>query len=876
MNKKRTLLTSLLVAAFAMCISCTVEHGSSGSNSETFSISQVAQSTTSVTISWPTDSSTPTNHTIRVYKDEALTDLLQTYVVTSNDTNVNKFSVPFLDSVNTFYITVEDPTGKVSTPLTVSLDANIARRIVLTQNFDKLCWGYDYINSACGIRLNSDIENKLSSYTVESLADSREDCHVVTKVSDEGGLLFACSPSLKELIGITGWSGTKTCIYMRPGFVKLGNAYTSSCELSSPKFTAIEAGKKISIDLSFDLCMYSAELNGATGKPTVSIVNGSGTTVWSQQIFLEAITDTPKWKNFSYSLDNITSDCYFKIAIDGQTKQLCFDNLKITEKLNIPNDHVYGYLYDKDNNDPIEGVAVSDGFQVVVTDKEGFYSMKPSADSWYIFYSIPSEYKVTIGSNGLPKFFTRRESNVREYNFALRKIEGGAEKKFALFAFADPQVSSKTKLSRFTKEAVPFIGQYVKSLDCPCYGITLGDIISNSSGSNSESFRNQMRDAMHYNKIKLPVYQVMGNHDANYYDEVSPVDKDENSSTYNLKAQRAFESVNGPINFSFNRGNVHIVGMRDIVYNSQTSMANYTGGFLDSQYEWLKQDLAVVPKDKTVVICVHIPLHNYRVIGSVNHIGDVHQLLNEFKEAHVLSGHTHYNVNKEPNKTFPNVYEHNVGTVCGTWWTSNLCGDGTPNGFGVFVSEGQGFSNWYYMGYNEGMNTRDYQMRLYRGNAITGAPIDDNLNGTEGYYAFNFGDNQILANVFNADTKWKIEVYEDGEYSGKMTLISDTSATYKSEMTGSYTFSDPRRIKDGVKAANDMWVVGFHMGVLDRYSKTDKSPSNGSWTANSHMYLYTLKNKNAKVKVVATDRFGTKYESDKFVDYRDNNLAQKP
>ena len=876
MNKKRTLLTSLLVAAFAMCISCTVEHGSSGSNSETFSISQVAQSTTSVTISWPTDSSTPTNHTIRVYKDEALTDLLQTYVVTSNDTNANKFSVPFLDCVNTFYITVEDPAGNVSTPLTVSLDANIARRIVLTQNFDKLCWGYDYINSACGIRLNSDIENKLSSYTVESLADSREDCHVVTKVSDEGGLLFACSPSLKELIGITGWSGTKTCIYMRPGFVKLGNAYTSSCELSSPKFTAIEAGKKISIDLSFDLCMYSAELNGATGKPTVSIVNGSGTTVWSQQIFLEAITDTPKWKNFSYSLDNITSDCYFKIAIDGQTKQLCFDNLKITEKLNIPNDHVYGYLYDKDNNNPIEGVAVSDGFQVVVTDKEGFYSMKPSADSWYIFYSIPSEYKVTIGSNGLPKFFTRRESNVREYNFALRKIEGGAEKKFALFAFADPQVSSKTKLSRFTKEAVPFIGQYVKSLDCPCYGITLGDIISNSSGSNSESFRNQMRDAMHYNKIKLPVYQVMGNHDANYYDEVSPVDKDENSSTYNLKAQRAFESVNGPINFSFNRGNVHIVGMRDIVYNSQTSMANYTGGFLDSQYEWLKQDLAVVPKDKTVVICVHIPLHNYRVIGSVNHIGDVHQLLNEFKEAHVLSGHTHYNVNKEPNKTFPNVYEHNVGTVCGTWWTSNLCGDGTPNGFGVFVSEGQGFSNWYYMGYNEGMNTRDYQMRLYRGNAITGAPIDDNLNGTEGYYAFNFGDNQILANVFNADTKWKIEVYEDGEYSGKMTLISDTSASYKSEMTGSYTFSDPRRIKDGVKAANDMWVVGFHMGVLDRYSTTDKSPSNGSWTANSHMYLYTLKNKNAKVKVVATDRFGTKYESDKFVDYRDNNLAQKP
>lgn len=172
------------------------------------------------------------------------------------------------------------------------------------------------------------------------------------------------------------------------------------------------------------------------------------------------------------------------------------------------------------------------------------------------------------------------------------------------------------------------------------------------------------------------------------------------------------------------------------------------------------------------------------------------------------------------------------------------------------------------------MNARDYQLRLYRGNAITGAKIDDNKNGTEGYYSFNFGENVILANVFNADSKWTLEVYEDGEYSGKMSLIKKSSATYKSQMVGSYTFEDPRRIKDGVEAGNDMWVVGFHMGVLDRYS--DNSPSNGSWTGNTHMYKYKLKNKDAKVKVIATDRFGTKYEVDTFTDYRNNSLAQKP
>lgn len=387
----------------------------------------------------------------------------------------------------------------------------------------------------------------------------------------------------------------------------------------------------------------------------------------------------------------------------------------------------------------------------------------------------------------------------------------------------------------------------------------------------------------------------MGNHDANYYDDINTL-HGETKSERNIKAQRAFEMTNGPINYSFNRGNVHIVGMKDIVYNDAVSMANYTGGFIDSQYEWLKQDLKVALDAgvTTVVLCVHIPLHYYRVIGSVNHIGDVHQLLNQFKEAHVLSGHTHYNLNKEPNKTFPNVYEHNVGTVCGTWWASNVCGDGTPNGYGVFVSENEGFTNWYYMGYNKGMNSRDYQMRLYRGNAITGAKKDDNKNGTEGYYAFNFGDDVILANVFNADSKWKVEVYEDGVKTGNMKLISKSSATYKSQLVGNYTFENPRRIKDGVEAGNDMWVVGFHMGVLDRYTK-DKSededaeggededtttggkPSNGSWTSNTHMYKYTLKNKDAEhIEVVVTDRFGTQYRTDKFTDYRDNDLARKP
>ncbi len=873
-NRRLISLLSCLVIA-SIFTGCFKQEVTNNSQSNSFAVSQVAVSSKSVTISWPKNTGNSSDYKIRVYNDVGLSNVVNEFRYSADSSKEHRFTVPFLDSASSYYIVVVDSDGNRSIPYEVLLEDNITRRIILVQDFDKLCWGYDYINSACGIRLDSETEKNIGYYSPTTLAESIEKCHTAERVGDEGGQLLYGNQNLKRLLGVTGWDGTKGSIYIRPGYVKLGKASSETTTLKSPNFSAtIGEGEKVSTTLSFDVCMYTPSASNDSGEITASIVKGDGSKLWSKSIFIEAVTATPKWQHYEFNIDKVSSDCHFEITTNDKVRQVCFDNLKIIQKIEIPNNHVYGYIIDKDTNNAIEGVAVSDGFQVVVTDKEGFYHMEPHKDSYYIFYSLPAEYKITVGGNGLPKFFTRRTSDVREYNFSLRKMEGGIEKKFALFGLGDPQVSSETKLNRFKKQAVPGIAEYAKSLDMPCYGITLGDIISNSSGSNSEAFREKMRSAMNYKHIGMPVYQVMGNHDANYYDADSPVEADSHSSTYNIKAQRTFESVYGPINYSFNRGNVHIVGMRDIVYNSQTSMADYDPGFLDSQYEWLKQDLAVVPKTKTVVLCVHIQLHGHRT-SKINHTGDVHKLLNEFQEAHIISGHTHINRNEEPSSGI-NIYEHNVGTVCGTWWASNVCGDGTPNGFSVFVGGDTGFSEWYYMGYNEGMNKRDYQMRLYRGNAITGAKIDDNKNGVEGYYSFNFGENVILANVFNADSKWKISVYEDDEYSGDMKKITDTSATYKSELVGSYTFEDPRRIKDKVEAANDMWVVGFHMGVLDKFSTKENKPSNGSWSANTHMYKYKLKNKNAKVKVVATDRFGNRYESDKFVDYRDNNLARKP
>jgi hypothetical protein len=151
----------------------------------------------------------------------------------------------------------------------------------------------------------------------------------------------------------------------------------------------------------------------------------------------------------------------------------------------------------------------------------------------------------------------------------------------------------------------------------------------------------------------------------------------------------------------------------------------------------------------------------------------------------------------------------------------------------------------------------------------------DNKNGKEGYYKFNFADDVILANVFNSDSEWTLEVYEDGKKTGTMTQITPKSIDVDA-LVGDGSFKSPYQIKSGTVADYDMFVAGWHLGALDRYSVEEKEAKNGTWNRTYHLYQYKLKNKNAKVEVQAKDRFGRIYKSSTFVDYRNNDMIKKP
>ena len=521
---------------------------------------------------------------------------------------------------------------------------------------------------------------------------------------------------------------------------------------------------------------------------------------------------------------------------------------------------VDGYVRDSSGKG-ISGVAVSDGFNVTTTNADGFYSMIASQDTWYIYLSVPSEYEVPTNEYGQPCFYQRFSQDKGTYDFVLKPLNSGKEGKFALFVLTDLHVSTSFRRARFREETIASIRRHLSNevpKELPCYGFTLGDLVSNSSTNNTGSERVNVRDLLSKESVGFPVFQVMGNHDNTYCDKNNPIYADDTSSTFDLKAQREHEDMFGPVNYSFNRGDVHIIGMRNIIYTANDGNSSYEVGFTDAQWEWLKQDLALVPKDKMVVLGCHIKLHG----ETQNHISDVTALLGEYKEAHIFTGHSHIQRKYPTSGSTKKVFEHNLAAVAGASWYCKMCEDGCPIGYNVFVGEGATFSDWYYMSFNKGTDTRPQQMRLYRGDALTGAEAPsapgttDNPSGVKGYYKFNFSENTILANVYNADSAWTMKVYEDGVYSGDMTKLPSTTLSF-STLIGDGSEANAFRFADGVSSGHDLYTAGLLIGIQSRFS--NGAPGANCWQGNYHMYKYELKNRDAQIKVMAIDRFGNEY-----------------
>lgn len=437
----------------------------------------------------------------------------------------------------------------------------------------------------------------------------------------------------------------------------------------------------------------------------------------------------------------------------------------------------------------IAGVAVTDGINIVQTDKNGQYELQSNATAEFVYISAPAGYAFPE-NKGIAAFYKAipKDNSTFRHDFTLEKLKVD-DRKHTFVVWADPQMKSKKDVELLMSQSVPDLQALVKSYPegTLIHGIGCGDLVWDEF----ELFADYKK-AVELSGI--PFYNVIGNHDM------------DNEARTDDKSANTFKQQFGPTYYSFNRGEVHYITLDDVFFLGVAK--KYIGYITENQMQWLEQDLALVKPGTTVVLSLHIPTFTGMARrakeevggGTVSNREKLYKMLAPYK-AHIMSGHTHFNDNWEEGS----IMEHNHGTVCGAWWTGPICGDGTPSGYGVYEVEG-GDIKWYYK--STGM-PKDKQLRIYPKGRIKEAP------------------DEISANVWNWDSKWKVEWYEDGVLKGPMEH----------------------------REAYDPWAVELYLGPQLPKKHKFVEP-----TLNDHMFFAKPSADAKKITVKATDRFGNVYE----------------
>ncbi len=530
---------------------------------------------------------------------------------------------------------------------------------------------------------------------------------------------------------------------------------------------------------------------------------------------------------------------------------ICLLAVSVAVSAQDPKKDVVGRVADS-NGEPLVGAVVSDGYTAVATDSDGKYSFVRNPAAAYVFVSVPEDCEVPL-RQGQPCFYRKLDDKRTSYDFEFERMKK-VENEFNLFFIGDPQCQNTHHVDRLRTEGIPDLKDYAKKQKHPNYAITLGDIGYTEGGRNTNYLFPIIREEMASDKTGMPVFQTAGNHDFEFaYGAV-----DEFSPTVTLRRNRMFEAVFGPLDYSWNRGQVHFVTMNDVRFDNLEKANKYSCGFSDEQLEWLRQDLAFVPKDKMVVLCVHIPIATKSLSGmkteetkhAFQNVLDALDLLGEFENAMVFSGHTHTNFK---NTLKHGIREFTVGAMSGCWWWSRNCADGSPNGYLVCHFEGNRLADHLYKGL--GFSDK-YQMRIYRGDAVFGGPYEE--------FRLQHGHDALLINIFNYDETWKVQVYEDG----KLTADDLKPMPPTKEFVPT---------ADGGK---DWWAIGYNVGVVGRGHIANSTRNNyceKCW----HMFEYKMSDPDAKIKVVVTDDAGRKFTETKIyqstsIEEADYSLAEPP
>ena len=168
-----------------------------------------------------------------------------------------------------------------------------------------------------------------------------------------------------------------------------------------------------------------------------------------------------------------------------------------------------------------------------------------------------------------------------------------------------------------------------------------------------------------------------------------------------------------------------IVGFDDVVSLPRHKPA-YIGGLREDQFAFLQAYLATVPKDRLLILAMHIPLFEPAGRDTFRDADRerLFALLKPFPHVLVLSAHMHtqqhvFHDAKDGWHGARPLHEYNVGAACGAYWSgvkdadgipAATMPDGTPNGYATLHV---GANGTYALAWHPARDAADTQIALH-------------------------------------------------------------------------------------------------------------------------------------------------------------------
>lgn len=473
---------------------------------------------------------------------------------------------------------------------------------------------------------------------------------------------------------------------------------------------------------------------------------------------------------------------------------------------------VSGFVYEDQNNNSvmdrrekgIANVAVSNGVEVVLTDKNGRYSLPLYGDN-IVFVVKPADYQTKVNKNNLPEFYYNYKPSgspsdfkykgvsatgnlPKELNFPLyRKLEN---RDFQILVFGDPQPYTLKEIDYFRRGIVNEVKNNKKNA---VFGISLGDLVGDDL-----TLHQPYIEAV--KEIGLPWYNVMGNHDMNYEAKDDKV------------SDETFEANFGPANYSFNYGNVHFMILDDILYPDPRDGKGYWGGFREDQLKFIENDLKLVDKNKLVVLSFHIQMTPERDGEDHFRMEDrrkLFDLLKPFENVLMMSAHTHKQTQLFYGKGdgwegLRDLHELNMGTTSGDWYSGEVNEQGVP----VSTMRDGTYRGYSFLNFNDNKYKVQYK--------VAGKPEDFMIKlHVPKVISKTRSSARIFANFFTGSEKDNVEFRIDGGEWKKMSYMKNIDPQY---MMSVFKWDNTANLFNGRRPSNPepsnhIWNAGF--GKLD-------------------------------------------------------------